>query len=472
MPDPFASLAPFGDAVRVADGRVHVARPAALATAATDALAREAVFGPRQQRDQSRWLLWELGQALGVRAASIYDLYMARGRGEVEGFTVPVINLRGLTYDVARSVFRTAIRLEAGAFILEIARTEMAYTDQRPPEYAAVVLAAALREGFRGPVFLQGNHFDVSARKFAADAAGEIAAVKQLALEAVMSGLYNIDLDTSTLVDASRASEDEQQRFSYETAADLVSYIRQIEPAGVTVSAGCEVGEVGNRHSTPAQLRAFLNGFNGALVARSARAAGLSKVGVQTNAPNDEVVHSDRRIAEPGVDLEALAGLSRVAQSEFGLAGAVNGGGSTLTEAALAHFPEAGIPEVHLTSSFQDLLFDLMPQPLKARIYTWLGQRAQDERLPGDSDDQVYERTRKWALGAFKRELWDLQEPAKERYAAAYDETLSALFTRLGVAGTAATVAKYVQPAEQHHRAPGTGPRTVAVAPGESDTSE
>jgi len=69
-----------------------------------------------------------------------------------------------MTYDTARSIFRTAIRMKAGAFILEIARSEIAYTDQRPAEYVAVLLAAALREGFRGPVFIQGDHFQVSAR--------------------------------------------------------------------------------------------------------------------------------------------------------------------------------------------------------------------------------------------------------------------------------------------------------------------
>ena len=55
-----------------------------------------------------------------------------------------------MAYDTARSIFRTAIRMKAGAFLLEIARSEIAYTDQRPTEYVAVMLAAAMREGFRG----------------------------------------------------------------------------------------------------------------------------------------------------------------------------------------------------------------------------------------------------------------------------------------------------------------------------------
>ena len=83
-------------------------------------------------------------------------------------------------YDTARSIFRTAIALGAGAFILEIARSEIAYTDQRPAEYVSVILGAALREGFRGPLFIQGDHFQINHKKFAVDPVTEVNAVKAL----------------------------------------------------------------------------------------------------------------------------------------------------------------------------------------------------------------------------------------------------------------------------------------------------
>src|SRR5690348_16922962 len=175
-----------------------------------DTLARHAVFGDSEEKDAARWFIWELGQAVGVRPASIHDLYMARGRGDVHGFTVPAINVRGMSYDTARSIFRTANRLKAGAFILEIARSEIAYTDQRPAEYVSVMLAAAMREGFRGPVFIQGDHFQVNAKKYKADPKTEVDAVKALANEAIHAGFYNIDIDTSTLVDVSLSSLEEQ----------------------------------------------------------------------------------------------------------------------------------------------------------------------------------------------------------------------------------------------------------------------
>src|SRR6185436_2523293 len=107
----------FGDDVVVRKDRVTVKQDGALASPAMDRLVRAAVFGDRAEKEHARWLIWELGQAVGVWAASIEDLYMARGRGETSGFTVPAINVRGMAYDTARAIFRTAIRMNAGAFL-------------------------------------------------------------------------------------------------------------------------------------------------------------------------------------------------------------------------------------------------------------------------------------------------------------------------------------------------------------------
>src|SRR5579859_3003038 len=229
---------PFNDSVTVLDGRVTVHDEAAIASAAMDRLVSAAVFGDPDGRDDARWLIWEIGQAVGVRASSIHDLYLARGRGETGGFTVPAMNIRGMVYDTARALFRAAVKLDVGAFILEIARSEIAYTDQRPAEYVAVMLGAALREGFRGPVFIQGDHFQVNAKKFAVDPVTEVNGVKQLAREAIAAGFYNIDVDTSTLVDLSRPTLTEQQRANYEQGVELALTVRELQPEGITISIG------------------------------------------------------------------------------------------------------------------------------------------------------------------------------------------------------------------------------------------
>src|SRR5262249_56837803 len=141
--------------------------------------------------------------------------------------------------------------------ICEIARSEIAYTDQRPGEYAFVMLGAALREGVSGPLFIQGDHFQVNAKRYAADPAAELKAVQDLTGEAVAAGFYNIDVDTSTLVDLSRAGHEAQQELNGGLCAALTAYIRAREPRGVTVSVGGGGGGGGGEESAPREVGAF-----------------------------------------------------------------------------------------------------------------------------------------------------------------------------------------------------------------------
>src|SRR5438477_4121206 len=171
------------------------------------------------------------------------------------------MNVRILAYDTGRAIFRAAKRLDAGAIICEIARSEIAYTDQRPAEYVAVMTAAALREGFTGPLFIQGDHVQVNAKKYGADAEGELKALRALIEEELHAGFYNIDIDTSTLVDLSQPNLDEQQRTNYERAAEMTQFIRERQPDGVNVTVGTEIVEVGGKSSDVRSLRGFMEGY-------------------------------------------------------------------------------------------------------------------------------------------------------------------------------------------------------------------
>src|SRR5881628_1097791 len=255
--------------------------PAVRQSAAMDELVRRAVFGAPDEREEARWLIWEIGQQAGVRPASIHELYLARGRGQVPPFTTPAINVRVLAYDSARAVFRAARRLDVGAVICEIARSEIGYTEQRPAEYVAVMTAAALREGFTGPLFIQGDHVQVNAKKYAADATAELTAIRALIEEELQAGFYNIDVDTSTLVDLSKPTLDEQQRTNYERAAELTQFIRERQPDDVTVSVGAEIGEVGGKNSDVHELKAFMDGYIRTRQ-RLGPYPGISKISVQT----------------------------------------------------------------------------------------------------------------------------------------------------------------------------------------------
>jgi fructose/tagatose bisphosphate aldolase len=458
----------FSGDVAVQDGAVQVRSEKRLASEAMDTLARAAVFGADDEKDQARWLLWELGQSVGVRPASIQDLYMARGRGEIGGFTVPAINVRGMAYDTARAIFRTAIKLNAGAFILEIARSEIAYTDQRPAEYVAAMIAAALREGFRGPLFIQGDHFQVNAKKYAANSRSEVDAVKQLAREAIHAGFYNIDIDTSTLVDISKPSLDAQQKLNYEVGLDILDVVRGAQPDGVTISVGGEIGEVGTQNSTVEELRAYMDGLNAGL---RPGMAGLSKISVQSGTSHGGIVLPDGSIADVKLDLDTLERLSRVARDDYGLAGAVQHGASTLPDSAFHNFPKRETAEIHLATNFQNMLYDHVPAELRGEIYAWLDANAAEERKPKDSDEQFYYKTRKKALGPFKQRFWDLPAADKAALAAAYDAKFEFLFQQLAIGDTAGVVARYVKPPREHRASP-SHMVAVAAAPDDAEAGE
>src|SRR3954466_4589814 len=463
---------PFNKAVTVLDGRVTVHDEAAIASSAMDKLVYAAVFGETDERDDARWLIWEIGQSVGVQPASIHDLYLARGRGKTGGFTVPAMNIRGMSYDTARALFRSAVRLEVGALILEIARSEIAYTDQRTAEYVAVMIGAALREGFRGPVFIQGDHFQVNAKKFAVDPVTEVNGVKQLAREAIAAGFYNIDVDTSTLVDLSKPNLEEQQRANYEQGVELASTVRELEPEGVTISIGGEIGEVGTENSTVEELVTYMDGFNETLRKRAPGTEGLSKISVQSGTTHGGVVLADGSIADVKIDFDTLAKLSKVAREKYGLAGAVQHSASTLPDDAFHNFPRTETAEIHLATNFQTMLYDNISDELRAEIYDWLRQNAKDERKATDSDEQFFYKTRKKALGPFKKRFWDLHADVKARLARAYEEKFTFLFTQLAVVNTRDIVDRHVKPVEQHKPQPHPDLAVVEAAPDDADLSD
>src|SRR3989475_9944213 len=98
--------------------------------------------------------------------------------------------------------------------------------------------------------------------------------------EEVHAGFYNIDVDTSTLVDLSKPTLDEQQRVNYERAAEFTRYIREREPPGVTVSVGAVSVEEGGKNSDVHELKAFMDGYTRTLK-RLGVAVGISKISVQ-----------------------------------------------------------------------------------------------------------------------------------------------------------------------------------------------
>jgi fructose/tagatose bisphosphate aldolase len=441
-------VALLDNSVTFDDGKVEL-KDAAQLRAAIHRLAEVSALETGSRQGLARYLVRLIAQQVGIFPASIHGLYMARGLGDVPmDFTVPAMNLRAMAFDAARAVFRAARPMDAGAMIFEIARSEMGYTDQRPSEYVTSVLAAAIAEGYTGPVFIQGDHFQVSAKRFASDKETELQAVKDLIIEALAAGFYNIDIDTSTLVDLSKDTIPEQQELNTTLSAMYTSFIRQHEPKGVTVSVGGEIGEVGGHNSTEEELCAYMEGYTSQLSKIAPGSAGISKISIQTGTSHGGVVLPDGSIAKVSVDFDTLKRLSDVARKEFSLGGAVQHGASTLPEDAFGKFVENHAVEVHLATNFQNMLFDRFPSDLCEEIYAFLDQKFASDRKPDMTDEQFYYKTRKNAIGPFKKQVWNLSSSKKEEIGLAWENGFSRLFHQLGVAGTRKYVEQTITPLE------------------------
>ncbi|MGC8594729.1 MAG: class II fructose-bisphosphate aldolase [Candidatus Kryptoniota bacterium] len=411
-----------------------------------DSLVYESVFNPdREVKEKSRSLIHQIANSLSARPASIQELYSAIGRGEVSGFTVPAVNIRGITYDVARAMFRVAKRNNIGAFVFEIAKSEIGYTEQRPSEYAACVLAAAIKEDYIGPVFIQGDHFQFNAKKFAQEPDKEINSIKSLIKEAIEAEFYNIDIDSSTLVDLSKPTIEEQQRDNFKQAADMTAFIRELEPAGITISVGGEIGEVGGKNSTPEEFRAYMNGYLKELNEQKQGSRPISKISVQTGSSHGGVVLPDGTVAQVKIDFGVLESISKIARQEYGMAGAVQHGASTLPEELFDKFPKVGTAEIHLATGFQNLLFDIFPKEFREEIYDYLRKNMSDEKKPDMTDEQFIYKTRKKAFGPFKQQMWNLGRDWIEIAQRELERRFEFLFLKLNVQNTREIVAKYIK---------------------------
>jgi len=446
-------IATLDGIVRVEDDRLAVLDAARLRGEGIRDLAWTAAFAQdAPTAEAAQWIVWEAAQALGARSASIHELYMARARGEVAGFTVPAINIRAQTFDMARVAYETASEADVWAVILELARSEQTYTFQRPIDYATSVLAGAIAAGWQGPVFLQGDHYQFNAKKSAADPEAMTEEIRRACRLAVDAGYRNIDIDSSTLVDLALPTVEHQQRANYERTAELIALVRTLQGDGVTISVGGEIGEVGTENSNEAELRAYLDGLGRELGRVAPDAVGLSKVSVQTGTRHGGVVLPDGSVGSAAVDFSIHERLGAVARAEYGLAGTVQHGASTLPDELFHHFRDVETAEIHLATGFQNLLYEhpAFPAELHREIEAWCFANALDERKPEQTDEQFVYTTRKKAIGPFKRQLWDL--PTKDEILGAQADKMGFLFHELGVVGSARMVDRFIEPVP-HHRA-------------------
>jgi len=384
------------------------------------------------EKNKSRLEIRKLAEQNGILPASIHDIYMRYGKGELKGFTVPAFNVRNLTFDFSRLLFRLMKEKKVGYAIFEITRGEVGYTGQTHDEFTTTVLTAAIAEEWVGPVYIQADHTQFSAEKYKQDPLGQLEIIKQFIKKAVDAGFYNIDIDASTLVNLEKSSLIDQQQENAKMTAVLLDYIREIEPKGITVSIGGEIGHIGGKNSTVEEYKAFME----LVKSQQKSSVGLSKVSVQTGTSHGGIVLPDGTIKQAVVDFSVIESIGKVAKEVYGMGGVVQHGASTLPTTLFHRFPEVETLEIHLATGFQNIIFQHMPTELKKEIYAWLDVNCADERKEGQTDEQFYYKTRKKANGPFKEKIWKMEPSHKQTVMSALEEEVKLILHELKVENT------------------------------------
>jgi len=400
-----------------------------------DSLVYASVFNPsEEEKIIARKEIRTLAKQRGIYPASIHDVYMQFGKGELKGFTVPAFNVRNLTYDFSRLLFRLIKEKKARYSLFEIARGEVNYTGQSHDEYVTTILAAAVAEEFIGPIYIQADHTQFSAEKYAQDPKEQEEVLKKFIKTSLDSGVYNIDIDASTLVDLTKTNLEEQQKENARMTAVLLNYIREIEPNGVTISVGGEIGHIGGKNSTVGEFEAYMK-----LVERQRDTTkpGLSKVSVQTGTSHGGVVMPDGTIEQALVDFSLIESIGETARRTYGMGGVVQHGASTLSPTVFHRFPEVGTLEIHLSTGFQNIIFEHMSSELKKEIYSWLDTHYGSERKIGQTDEQFYYTVRKRANGPFKEKIWNMDVNAKTLVMQGLEKEIRFILHELKVENTA-----------------------------------
>jgi fructose/tagatose bisphosphate aldolase len=151
-------------------------------------------------------------------------------------------------------------------------------------------------------------------------------------------------------------------------------------------------------------------------------------------------------MAQIKLDFNTLKTLSDTARKKYGLAGAVQHGASTLPAEAFHKFAECETAEVHLATEFQNMIYESkhFPAELKKRMYEWLKVNAASEAKAGETEEQFYYKTRKKALGAFKKDIMGLPQATRDAIASEIEEKFEFLFKQLNCMNNKELVDKFV----------------------------
>ena len=300
-----------------------------------------------------------------------------------------------------------------------------------------------------GPVFVQGDHYQFNAKKYAADADGHDRDHPE-GRPATPSALAT---ETSTSI--RRRWSTCRCRRSMTSSAPTTSAPRRCRrssarssPRTSPISIGGEIGEVGKQNSTEEELRAYLDGYRHALD----RLAGARARAIQGQRPDGHlhggVPLPGGGVAEVALDFGTLERLSVVAR-EYGIGRCRPARRLHPARRAVPPLPagrDGGDPPRDRASRTCSTTTRRFPPELLREIEDWCCANTADERKAGESDD-VSSCTRRARRRSARTSASCGSCRRRTRSSPSQEAKLALPVRAAAVAGTREMVERYMRPA-------------------------
>ncbi len=438
--------------LEVTNNQLEIQNPDHLKKQLIDALIYNGIFNKDVNiREFIFWLIWEAAGVLNIQLASIQELYEARkeearNKNEYPHMIIPSIQIPGFSYYTARSVIRAAQQKNVGAFIFELTKADFDHTLQRPKEYTMNCLAAAIKEGYEGILFIQGDQFQINDRNFKQNRVAEVSLTRSLIDEAIDAGFYNIGIDTSTLIDNTIPNVNEQQFLNFALSATLTRFIREKQPEGITVSLGINIARLKEIETLLNDFRAFMNGYNETIK--------KVELGITVKKMNTIVIQAPLSIeanktqAEINMDLDILEKLANLAQNDFDLAGIALNCPADVSDQLLSSLLEKDLAELKFNNIIQDIIYNhtQLPDDLKERFDEYLISTFIHEKEENETMSQFLYKVRKKGFRDFKQEFYDLEDNIKTNISKEIEDKISDLFQKLNLVDSKPLIEKWIKP--------------------------
>ena len=270
----------------------------------------EKIVGNKDQLIAAFLLIYSIAWKLNIFPSSLQKIYKAQASHEI----FPQIKILSLdvtedSFENLRILFNSMNKEETKLLSFSINPKQMDQTWFFP--YITKILAAAIMEDYSGPIFLQTDNIYFDPLSFENDRDNLLDRLKKITQNAIKSGIYNLNLNASELIDPDKSVTSEKMLMNLKMVAMVTNlWVRNYQPNGITVSVSGKLGKLAVDFIQKDELKDYLKRLmkEGSRLRFNTAGDDISKIVVDYRTGNK-------------ASADYLGSLKLIAQNEFGLGG-------------------------------------------------------------------------------------------------------------------------------------------------------